>query len=129
MTIRPAVPQDLEGIQRVLSACDLDISGVDYSRWDGIILVAETDQQVVGFIHAVPTRPVSFITVLGVLPAYQKVHVGTELLKGVELLLRSLGVTVWWTFVGDSHEKALAGIDKWEGIVPGGSGQTFVRRF
>jgi N-acetylglutamate synthase-like GNAT family acetyltransferase len=129
MTIRPATLQDLEGIQRVLSACDLDISGVDYSRWDGVALVAEQDEQVVGFAHVIPTHPVAILTVLGVLPAYRKAHVGTELLKGMELLLRSLGMKVWWTFVGDSHEAALAGIDKWDGVVPGGSGQTFVRRF
>ena len=104
MIVRPARPGDEPAIVEIVERCGLGVDGLDYSRWTGILLVAERQSQVVGFMAALPGAPYAVVTEMGVLPEHQKSRAAVKLWEGMELLLRSMGVRAWAAFIGEKRE-------------------------
>jgi len=101
MIVRPARQEDIPAIIEIVERCGLRIDGLDYSKWSGVVLVAVRQDQIVGFISALPGSPYGVITEIGVLPEYQKGRACHKLMESMELLLRSLGMAAWAGYVGD----------------------------
>lgn len=89
-----------------MEACDLMLPDVSYADWTGLLLVAERQGEVVGFIHAFPGKPYAVITEMGVLPAFRKGRAATKLMESLELLFRSMGLRSWGCYVGDKRDDA-----------------------
>ena len=104
MIVRPARPGDEPAIVEIVERCGLGVDGLDYSRWTGILLVAERQSQVVGFMAALPGAPYAVVTERGVLPEHQKSRAAVKLWEGMELLLRSMGVRAWAAFIGEKRD-------------------------
>ncbi len=104
MIVRPAQEKDLAAVQTIIERCDLKAEGLSYTDWSGVLLVAQRQSEVVGFIAALPGKPYAVITEMGVLPEYQKGSAARRLLEGMELLLRSMGVKAWTAYVGSKRE-------------------------
>ncbi len=104
MIVRPAQEKDLPTIVAIVERCDLKTEGLNYHDWSGILLVAQRQSEVVGFIAALPGKPYAVITEMGVLPEFQKGSAARRLLEGMELLLRSLGIKAWSAYIGSKRE-------------------------
>ena len=104
MIVRPARQEDLPAIVEIIERCGLGVDGMDYSRWTGVLLVAERQGQVIGFLAALPGAPYAVLTEMGVLPEHQKGRAAVKLWEGMELLLRSLGVSTWAAFIGEKRD-------------------------
>ena len=104
MIVRPARQEDIPAIVEIVERCGLGVDGLDYSRWTGVLLVCERQGQVIGFIAALPGAPYAVVTELGVLPEHQKSRAAFKLWEGMELLLRSMGVSSWAAFIGEKRE-------------------------
>lgn len=103
MIVRPAKPGDEPVIVEIIERCGVGAEGLDYSRWTGILLVAERQGQVIGFISALPGAPYAVITEMAVLPEHQKSRAAVKLWESMELLLRSMGVRAWAAYVGEKR--------------------------
>ena len=126
MIVRPARQEDIPAIVEIVERCGLGVDGLDYSKWSGVILVAVRQTEVIGFIAAIPGSPYAVLTEIGVAPEHQRGRTGVELLKSMELLLRSLGVQAWVTFVGSKREDVQDMVNRWGGRCEG-EGKMFVR--
>ena len=104
MIVRPMLAKDLPRVVDIVERCGLAAEGVGYTDWSGILLVAERQGEVIGFIAALPGKPYAVITEMGVLPEHQKGRAAVKLWESMELLLRSMGVTAWAAFVGDKRD-------------------------
>lgn len=104
MFIRPAKPADLSHVVDIVERCGLAAAGLVYTEWTGVLLVAERQGQVIGFIAALPGKPYAVVTEMGVLPEHQKGRAAGKLLESMELLLRSMGCTAWTAYVGSKRE-------------------------
>ena len=104
MIVRPAKPSDLPFIADIIDRCELATEGIDYTDWSGVLLVAERQEEVVGFISCLPGKPYAVITEMGVLPAHQKGRAAVKLWESMELLLRTMGVKTWAAWVGEKRE-------------------------
>lgn len=104
MIVRPAKDADLPRVLDIVERCGIGVEGLDYSAWTGILLVAERQSVVIGFIAALPGKPYAIITEMGVLPEYQGSRAAVKLWESCELLLRSMGCTAWAAYVGDKRE-------------------------
>ncbi len=104
MIVRPAQQKDLVAVQAIIGRCDLKCEWLNYAEWSGVLLVAQRQSEVVGFIAALPGKPYAVITEMGVLPEYQKGSAARRLLEGMELLLRQMGVTAWTAYVGSKRD-------------------------
>lgn len=104
MIVRPARQEDLPAIVEIVERCGLRVDGLDYSRWTGVLLVAERQGQVIGFMAALPGVPYAVITEMGVLPEHQGSRAAVKLWEGMELLLRSMGVRSWAAFIGEKRD-------------------------
>ena len=104
MLVRPARPADLPHVVDIVERCGLAALGLVYTEWTGVLLVAERQGQVIGFMSALPGKPYAVVTEMGVLPEHQKSRAAVKLWESMELLLRSLGCTAWTAYVGDKRE-------------------------
>ena len=104
MIVRPARQEDIPTIVEIVERCGLGVDGLDYSKWTGVILVAMRQDEVIGFVSALPGFPYAIITEMGVLPEHQKGRAAVKLWEGMELLLRSLGVSTWAAFIGEKRD-------------------------
>jgi len=104
MIVRPARQEDIPAITDIVEQCGIKTDGLDYSHWTGILLVAERQAQVIGFIAGMAGHPYAIVTEMGVLPEHQKGRAAVKLWESLELLFRSLGVTAWAAFVGEKRE-------------------------
>ena len=104
MIVRPAMAKDLSRVVDIVERCGLAAEGVGYTDWSGVLLVAERQGEVIGFISALPGKPYAVITEMGVLPEHQKGRAAVKLWESLELLLRSMGVTAWASYVGEKRE-------------------------
>ena len=104
MIVRPAKESDLPRVLDIVERCGLGVEGLDYSAWTGILLVAERQSFVIGFIAALPGKPYAVVTEMGVIPEYQGSRAAVKLWESCELLLRSMGCTAWTAYVGDKRE-------------------------
>ena len=104
MIVRPALAKDLPRVVGLVERCGLAAEGVRYTDWSGVLLVAERQGEVIGFISALPGKPYAVITEMGVLPEHQKGRAAVKLWESLELLLRSMGVTAWASYVGEKRE-------------------------
>lgn len=129
MTIRPATQDDVPAILTIVEKCALGLEGVDYSKWDGLTLVAQRGMEVVGFVNVLPAKPLAVITEIGVLPEHQGGRALVELMKGLELLLRSLGCKAWVGYVGEKRTRAREVLSHWENTVECNVGSMYLRRF
>ena len=127
MIIRPAKPSDLDVVMTIMDRCDLRADDVDYTRWDGLILIAERQGEPIGFIHALAFKPYAVITHLAVLPEHQKGRAAVKLLESAELLLRSLGCQNWFTFVWEKHTAIADMLSRWGAIQSPDVGHVFKR--
>lgn len=125
MIVRPAQQKDIPAIVEIVERCGLGSEGLNYSEWSGMVLVAERQAQVVGFISALPAKPYAIITEMGVLPEHQKGRACHKLIESMDLLLRHLGCTAWAGYVGDKRglENMLS---KW-GARSTGTGEMWLR--
>ena len=113
MIVRPATNADLPLINHIMDVCDLAGESVDYTRWDGLVLVAVRQSEIVGFVHVVPSRPYSIVTHIGVLPEHQKGRAASKLMESAELLLRSSGYSTWYTFAYEKETALRDLITRW----------------
>ena len=104
MIVRPAKEADLPRVLDIVERCGLGVEGLDYSAWTGVLLVAERQASVIGFIAALPGKPYAVITEMGVIPEYQGSRAAVKLWESCELLLRSMGCPAWTAYVGDKRE-------------------------
>ena len=104
MIVRPARAGDEPAIVEIIERCGLGAEDVDYTRWTGLLLVAERQSQVVGFMAALPGAPYAVITEMGVLPEHQKGRAAVKLWEAMEVVLRSLGVTAWASYIGEKRD-------------------------
>ena len=127
MIVRPAQDKDLPAILNIVERCGVKVDGLNYADWSGILLVAVRQSEVIGFISALPGKPYAVITEMGVLPEHQKSRAARELWQGVELLLRSLGVSAWAAFIGEKREvnETMPKL----GAVETGTGRMWLRSF
>src|SRR3990167_3611938 len=126
MTIRPATIQDLPAVHALLAANDLLVDGVDYSDFSPPLLVAVKDGVIVGMIHAVIGKPYAIVTELAIAPAEHRKGYGVTLLRAMELLVRSMGITACAAYVGGGRISVIQQISR-EGWTAPGVGQMFVR--
>lgn len=127
MIVRHATSRDVPKILKIMESCDLISNGIDYTRWDGIVLVAERQSEVVGFIACLPAKPYAIITEMGVLPAHRKGRAASKLIEALELLLRSLDCRAWMAYVGEKRTDAIEGL-KHHGAIELGHGASYLRR-
>jgi hypothetical protein len=104
MIVRPAKDGDVARVVEIVERCGLAAEGLSYRDWSGVLLVAERQGEVIGFIAALPGKPYAVITEMGVLPEHQKGRAAVKLWESMELLLRSVGCTAWAAYVGDKRE-------------------------
>ena len=104
MIVRPAKPADLPFIADIIDRCELAVEGLDYTDWSGILLVADRQGEVIGFMAALPGKPYAIVTEMGVHPAHQKSRAAVKLWESMELLLRTMGVKAWAAYVGEKRE-------------------------
>ena len=104
MIVRPAKTADLVAIVEIVDRCALRAEGLQYDEWTGVLLVAERQGQVIGFMAALPGKPYAVVTEMGVLPEHQKSRAAVKLWESMELLLRSLGCRAWTAYVGSKRE-------------------------
>ena len=104
MIVRPALAKDLPRVVEIVERCGLSAEGVGYGDWSGVLLVAVRQSEVIGFMAALPGKPYAVITEMGVLPEHQKSRAARELWQGMEILLRSLGVTAWASYIGEKRD-------------------------
>ena len=104
MIVRPAQQDDLPHILAILEQSEMRADDVDYSRWDGVLLVAVRQSEVIGFLHAMPGRPYSVITHIAVVPAHRGGRAVSKLMESVELLLRASGYGNWFTHLYEKGE-------------------------
>jgi hypothetical protein len=102
--VRPAKDGDVARVVEIVERCGLVAEGLSYRDWSGVLLVAERQGEVIGFIAALPGKPYAVITEMGVLPEHQKGRAAVKLWESMELLLRSVGCTAWAAYVGDKRE-------------------------
>ena len=126
MIVRPARQEDISAIVEIVERCGLGVGGLDYTKWTGVVLVAERQAQVVGFIAAIAGAPYAVITEMGVLPEHQKGRAAVKLWEALEIILRSLGVTAWSAFIGEKRE--IAGTMPKLGAVNMGTGSMWLKR-
>ena len=125
MMVRPAKAGDEPKIFAILTACELLTP--QHADWTGILLVAERQTEIVGFIHALPGKPFSVITQMGVLPAHQKGRAGYKLIESMELLLRSMGFPHWVAYVAEKNAAMRGPIEGWGAYTDGGTGMMYRR--
>lgn len=125
MIVRPAKDSDLPRVVEVVERCGLAAEGLDYTSWTGVLLVAERQGEVIGFIAALPGKPYAVVTEMGVLPEYQKGGASYKLWQGMELLLRSMGCTAWAGYV--SPKRGLERSLDHAGAKPTGEGTMYLR--
>ena len=113
MIVRPAMAKDAEHVLRLLDACDMRASDVDYTRWDGFVLVAERQSEIVGFIHVLPARPYSVITHIAIAPGHRKGRATAKLMESAELILRHLNCGNWFTHVYEKDDNLRASAQHW----------------
>ncbi len=126
MIVRPARQEDIPAIVEIIERCGLGVEGLDYTQWSGITLVAVRQEQIVGFVNALPGAPYGIIREIGVLPEHQKGRACAKLMESVELMLRSVGCRAWAGYVGDT--RGLDDLMKTWGAESTGSGSMWIRR-
>jgi len=106
MIIRPAIPQDSQRIYQFL--CDLEEETLDPIKFEAIFqanladerihyLVAELDNQVIGFVSCHVQRLLHHVGLVGeiqelyVLPAYRNLRIGRLLVAQLEQIAQSQG--------------------------------------
>lgn len=114
MELRQATPEDVEAIRDVAKATweadypdilhretieegveewyDRDQIEFELGEEDTVLLVAESDNEVVGFAHAVRTRRTGYILRVYVVPEHRQEGVGSELLASARDALLTRGV-------------------------------------
>lgn len=112
MNVRPARPEDLPWVQKILTECEIAVDQ-DMSEFTGICLVCVRGGEVIGFAQAIPAKPIAYFALLGVLPAYQKTRAGYKLVEGIELLLRAAGCREWSAFVRQDASSWKKTVEAW----------------
>ena len=125
MIVRPVKPSDIPAIVEIVERCGLGVDGLNYSEWTGVVLVCVRQEQVIGFMAALPGHPYAVITEYGVLPEHQKSRAAFKLWESMELLLRSLGCKAWGTIV--SEKRGMSDIMQRIGAVSTGETISYMR--
>ncbi len=126
MIVRPARQEDLPAIVEIVERCGLGVDGLDYAAWTGVTLVAIRQEQIVGFVNALPGAPYAVIREIGVLPEHQKSRACSKLMESIELILRSMGCVAWAGYVGEV--RGLSSTLKTWGAESTGPGSMWLRR-
>jgi hypothetical protein len=126
MIVRPAKPGDEAAVYAIIEACGLAMPDISYANWTGILLVAERQSEIIGFIQALPGKPYAVICEMGVLPAHQKGRAAVKLIESAELILRSMGCTTWAAWVGEKRPDVHAVVSHW-GARESGAGSIYYR--
>ncbi len=126
MIVRPARQDDIPAIVEIVERCGLGVDGLDYSAWSGVILVAVRQDEVIGFVAALPGSPYAIVTEIGVLPEHQRGRACIKLMESLELLLRSLGVKAWAGYVGSKRDDVQDMLERWGGRKEG-DGTMYIR--
>lgn len=126
MMIRPARVDDLPAIHDLLVTNNLLVDGVDYSDFSPPVLVAVRGQQTIGMVHALIGKPYAIISELAILPEHQNKGYAIKLLRAMELLLRSMGITALAAFVGGHRVRVISQLGR-DGWSETGTGVMFVR--
>ncbi len=127
MIVRPATKEDLPAITTILERCELAMAGVDYTNWTGWLLVAERQEQVIGLVHVIPSKPYAIVGEFGVLPEFQKGRAAHKLIEAAELMMRVSGYTEWCAFVGNDRNGFHETVQSW-GAVLSGEGKSYWRK-
>jgi N-acetylglutamate synthase-like GNAT family acetyltransferase len=125
LLVRPAEPDDLEAVRRLVGRASLIPDGV-LLNFTPPLLVMERDGEVVGAIQALLGKPVAVITFAVVAAEHRRKGYGIRLLQAMELLLRDYGLTSWVAFTGSADldtAKMLIGL----GAKATGNGEGWVK--
>ena len=113
MIVRPARAGDEPAIVEIIERCGLGAEGVDYTRWTGLLLVAERQSQVVGFMAALPGAPYAVITHIVIAPEHRKGRAKMKLMESAELILRHLNCGNWFTHIYEKDDNLRASAQHW----------------
>lgn len=111
LEIRLALPEDFPAIAALMHTNGLAIDGVSYATFTPPVLLACMDDQIIGFIQAILSRPCCVISEMAVDRAYQDQGIGSQLLHAMECLLNGMGYDTWVAFVGESRESVHTKMD------------------
>lgn len=125
MKIRPATMADLGAIQGLLIENSLVLEGVSYADFSGLVLVAEDDGEVIGFLQALLGKPVAVVTELAIARTHQGHGYGVKLIEALELLLRYHGLAAWACYT--NRDDVMKQLDRY-GAQSTGQGMMYVKR-
>lgn len=113
--VRPAIIKDWPMLEAITKACDLDVPGLRYDAWTGVVLVAEHPEDgVVGFVQCLPGAPASVVTDMAIMPGHRKRGVAHHLGAALEYTLTQLGYQAWVCYVrGNRHDGWRDTLKKW----------------
>lgn len=128
MRIRPAMKTDVPALQALMRENRLGHDGLDDTEWSHPCLVAVKDEEVVGFIQAALSQPVSIVTELSVARAHQRQGVGVYLAQHLETLLRASGAKAYVAHVAPDNDRMHNQLRRF-GLSYVGDAQVYLRRF
>jgi ribosomal protein S18 acetylase RimI-like enzyme len=101
--IRLATYDDLPRLKELMAMSGVEVPGIDYSEFTGLVLVAEQDEKVVGFIQMLAGLPYSNLTEMAVDPNYRGQLIGRALLQAAEETLLAAGCPAWTTVTSKEY--------------------------
>lgn len=112
IVIRPATRADGLAIEALLESEKINIGGIDWSDNEHFWNLAVIDEEIVGCIQVIGSRPVGYIGFLAVAKKVRKHSVTFKLCESAFAALREMGVLAVTYFV--SHDMSQ---DDWEKVV------------
>ena len=113
--VRPAMMADWPILAQITKDCDLDVPGLSYDVFTGMVIVAEhSEDGVIGFVQCLPGAPTSVVTDMAVLPGHRKQGVAHLLGVALEYTLKGLGYSSWVCYVrGNRGDGWRDSLKKW----------------
>ena len=113
--VRLALIADWPTLAAITRACDLDVPGLSYDVFTGVVLVAEHPEDgIVGFVQCLPGAPASVVTDMAVLSGHRKHGVAHQLGAALEYVLTNLGYQAWVCYIrGDRTDGWRDTLKKW----------------
>ena len=113
--LRETEPKDIPAVIELLKACDLYYEGEDapekllkkLAADKDLMIVAEADGKIVGFVMASYDGWAPIFWHFGVLPEFRNRGIGRMLLQEIEKRLRNRGADELWGLVKTDNEKML----------------------
>lgn len=97
LSIRLGEDRDVPRLSELMSKSGVEVPGITYDVFSHLVLVAEDDDKVVGFVQCLVGKPYSHLTEMSVDPDYRGQDIGKKLLAAMEETITAAGSNAWTT--------------------------------